>query len=193
VRVVRVNLRLAVVLGALAMASPAHATPISAHAMVHSCCTASALKEQIFSEAKALGAEYIRVDVEMDSIFETPEDGSKSEAPNWSGLDEVMELSKKYDLPVLAILLSPPRFTSACPDRWPNSSRCAAAHSAEFGALAGQVAGHADGTIDHWEIVNEPDGDWAFEGTPEQYAAMLSAAYDAIKAQAPDARSCSAA
>ena len=27
--------------------------------------------------------------------------------------------------------------------------------------------------VDHWEIVNEPDGAWAFEGTPEEYAHML--------------------
>jgi hypothetical protein len=186
-RVVRGNLRLAVALFALAMASPAHASPISAHAMVHSCCTSSAMKERIFSEAKELGAAYIRVDVEMSSIFEAP-DGSKSATPNWAGLNQVMALSKKYELPVLAILLSPPRFTSSCPERWPDSGRCAAADTAQFGALAGEIAKHAEGSIDYWEIVNEPDGDWAFEGTPEQYAAMLSAAHDAIKAQVPGAR-----
>ena len=186
VRVVRVNLRLAVALGALLMASPAHAGPVSAHAMVHSCCTASAMKERIFSEAKALGAGYIRVDVEMNAIFEAS-DGSKSDTPDWSGLDEITALSQKYDLPVLAILLAPPRFTSACSEK-PDPSRCAAADSGEFGALAGQVAKHAAGTIDHWEILNEPDGEWAFEGTPEQYAAMLSAAYDGIKAQVPSAQ-----
>jgi hypothetical protein len=187
VRVVRVNLRLAVALLALAMATPANASPVSAHAMVHTCCTPSAMKELIFSEARDLGAGYIRVDVEMSSIFEAP-NGSEAAEPNWSGLDEVISLSRKYDLPVLAILLSPPRFTSACPERWPDSGRCPPEDTAEFGALAGQVAGHADGAIGHWEIVNEPDGDWAFEGTPEQYAAMLSAAYDGIKAQAPDAQ-----
>jgi hypothetical protein len=186
VRVVRVNLRLAVALGALVIASPAHAAPVSAHAMVHSCCTASAMKERIFSEAKELGAEYIRVDVEMNAIFEAP-DGSKSDTPDWSGLDEITALSKKYNLPVLAIMLAPPRFTSACP-RKPDPSRCAAADTAEFGALAGQVAKHAAATIDHWEILNEPDGEWAFEGTPEQYAGMLSAAYDGIKAQVPSAQ-----
>ena len=186
-RVVRVNLRLAVALFALAMASPAHASPISAHAMVHSCCTSSAMKERIFSEAKELGAAYIRVDVEMSSIFEDP-DGSKSATPNWAGLNQVMALSKKYELPVLAILLSPPRFTSSCPERWPDSGRCAAADTAQFGALAGEIAKHAEGSIDYWEIVNEPDGDWAFEGTPEQYAAMLSAAHDGIKAQVPGAQ-----
>ena len=47
----------------------------------------------------------------------------------------------------------------------PDPSRCAAADTAEFGALAGEVAKHARRTIDHWEILNEPDGDWAFEGT----------------------------
>jgi len=169
------------------MASPAHASPISAHAMVHTCCTPAAMKERIFSETKNLGAEYIRVDVEMSSIFEAP-DGLKTATPNWSGLVEVMELSKKYELPVLAILLSPPRFTSACPKRWPDSGRCAAADTVEFGTLAGEIARHAAGSIRRWEIVNEPDGDWAFEGTPEQYAAMLSAAYDGIKAQAPGAQ-----
>jgi hypothetical protein len=187
VRVVRVNLRLLVVLGALALASPAHAAPISAHAMVHTCCTAKAMKERVFSEAKELGAGYIRVDVELNSIFEEPH-GAKAATPNWTGLDEVTELSKKYDLLVLGILLAPPRFISACPERWPNSSKCAAADTDEFGALAGAVAEHAGNTIRHWEIVNEPDGDWAFEGTPEQYAAMLSAAYDGIKARAPEAK-----
>jgi hypothetical protein len=169
------------------MASPANASPVSAHAMVHTCCTSSPMKERIFSEAKDLGAGYIRVDVEMSSIFEAP-DGSKAAEPNWSGLDKVISLSRKYDLPVLAILVSPPRFTSACPERWPDSGRCPAADTAEFGALAGEIAKHAEGAIGHWEIVNEPDGEWAFEGTPEQYAAMLSAAYDGIRAQVPDAQ-----
>ena len=36
--------------------------------------------------------------------------------------------------------------------------------------------------------MNEPDAAWAFEGTPEQYAAMLSAAYDGIKARVPEAQ-----
>ena len=89
---------------------------------------------------------------------------------------------------MLGILLAPPAYTSACPERWPDSRRCAAADTEEFGRLAGEIAAHASPTIRHWEIVNEPDGDWAFEGTPEQYAAMLSAAHDGIKERVPDAR-----
>jgi hypothetical protein len=173
-----------VVLGAW-LATPAHAAPISAHAMVHSCCTPAPLKERIFSEAKEVGADYIRVDVEMRAIFEGA-GGAKRANPDWSSLDSVMELSRRHDLPVLGILLAPPAYASACPERWPDSSRCAATDTEEFGELAGEIAAHAEDTIRHWEVVNEPDGDWAFEGTPEQYAAMLSAAYDGIKSRAPE-------
>ena len=70
------------------MAAPAHAAPISAHAMVHTCCMGDALKERIFAEADALGAEYIRVDVEMSAIFEGS-GGTKRGEPDWSGLDEL--------------------------------------------------------------------------------------------------------
>ena len=123
------------------------------------------MKERIFTDAKALGAGYIRVDVELSGIFAAPD-----AEPNWTGLDETMELSRKHDLPVLAVLLAPP----------------ARADEADFGVLVGEVAEHAKGTIDHWEILNEPDADWAFDGTPEEYARMLSASYEAIKAKAPD-------
>jgi hypothetical protein len=164
VRVVHVNLRLAVVLGALALASPAHAAPVSAHAMVHTCCTPKAEQERIFSEAKVLGAHYVRVDVELDGIFRGP--GGE---PDWSGLDQVMELSKKYDVLVLGLLIVPLHYSDAD----------------EFGAWSGQAAEHAGRAIDHWEVLNEPDGNWAWDGTPEKYAQMLGAAHDAIKSKAP--------
>jgi hypothetical protein len=159
-------LRLAVAFAALAMVSPAQAAPVSAHAMVHTCCTPAAMKEQVFRDAKALGSDYIRVDVELSGIFTAP--GAE---PNWAGLDEVMELSRKYDLAVLGIMLAAP----------------AGADEQDFGELAGRVAEHAQGVIGHWEILNEPDGDWAWDGTAEEYARVLSASYDGIKASAPGA------
>ena len=186
-RVLHVNLLLVVVLGVLAMASPAHAAPISAHAMVHTCCMDDAMKERIFSEAEAVGAEYIRVDVEMSSIFEGP-GGTERDEPNWSRLDDLLELAGEHDLKVLGVLLGTPAYLSTCPERWPDAGRCAAADTQEFGRLAGEIAEHAKDAIGTWEVVNEPDGEWAFEGTPEQYATMLSAAHDGIKARVPDAR-----
>ena len=169
------------------MAAPAHAAPISAHAMVHTCCMGDALKERIFAEADALGAEYIRVDVEMSAIFEGP-GGAKRNEPDWSGLDELLELAGKHDVKVLGVLLATPAYVSACPERWPDAGRCPAADTEEYGKLAGEIAERAKDGIRTWEIVNEPDADWAFEGTPEEYAGMLSAAYDGIKTSVPDAR-----
>lgn len=186
-RVLRINLLLSVGLALLALATPAHAAPISAHAMVHTCCTPDALKERIFAEADALGADYIRVDVELNAIFEDGA-GGEAEEPDWDGLDRVIQLAERHDLKVLGILLAPPAYISTCPERWPDAGRCAAADTARFGELAGEVAEYAKDSIRHWEIVNEPDGEWAFEGTPEEYAAMLSAAYDGIKERVPGAQ-----
>ena len=154
-------------MAALALAAPAHAAPISAHAMVYSCCTPEPLKERIFSEASALGADYIRVDVELSGIFASP-----NAKPDWSGLDSVIELSRRHRLRILGLLLAPP----------------GGADEDDFGRMAGEVAERAAGSIDHWEIVNEPDGEWAFKGTAEEYARMLSSAYDEMEARAPGAK-----
>jgi hypothetical protein len=169
------------------MATPAHAAPVSAHAMVHTCCMGDAMKERIFDEADAVGAEYIRVDIEMSSIFEGPL-GAKRDEPDWSHLDDLLELADEHDVKVLGVLLATPAYLSSCPERWPDAYRCPAADTEEYGRLAGEIADHAKDTIRTWEVVNEPDADWAFEGTPEEYAAMLSAAYDGIKASVPDAQ-----
>jgi hypothetical protein len=173
---------LLVALAALALLAPAaDASPIASHAMVHSCCTPYAMKERIFAESKAMGAGSIRVDVELNAIFDGPK-------PNWRGLDQVIELSRRYQLPVLGILLHPPASITTCAERGPEGVRCAARDPEQFGRLAAQVAVHAHGVIDDWEILNEPDGAWAFTGTPEQYGAQLEAASRHIRSTVPGAR-----
>jgi hypothetical protein len=173
-------------MGALLLAPPAATAadgPVASHAMVHTCCLPLQLKERIFAESKELGASFIRVDFELGAIFgETPGE------PSWTRVDQVLELSRRYDLPVLGIVLDTPAAISTCPERRPDSGRCPAADPAEYGRLAGELAAHARGAVSHWEIVNEPDGEWAFEGSPEEYARMLSASYDAIKQRVPEAR-----
>jgi hypothetical protein len=166
----------------LAPAAVAAAGPVSSHAMVHTCCAPYELKERIFAESKALGAAFIRVDFELNAIFKDGED------PDWRRVDEVLELARRYELPVLGIVLDTPAYISTCPERpSPDSGRCAASDPAEYGHIVGELAAHARGTVTHWEIINEPDGAWAFEGSPEEYARMLSASYDAIKARVPEA------
>jgi hypothetical protein len=175
---------LAAVLVALSPAAAHAASPVSSHSMIHTSSTPYALKQRAFSESQALGASFIRVDVELGPIFESF--GHPRSQPDWSGLDEIVQLSHEYHLPVLGIVLGTPGYVSDCPERWPDSGRCGAADAGEYGRLAGELAAHSRGAIAHWEIVNEPDGRWAFEGSAEQYARMLSASYDAIKARAPE-------
>ena len=146
--------------------------PVSAHAMVHTCCTPPAMRERIFAEAKAMGARFIRVDVELAGIFDAG--GQPEDHPDWLRLDAVLELSRRHELPILGILLRPP---GAAPWEDPEA----------FGRLAAAVAAHARDMVVHWEILNEPDGAWAFDGTPEQYARLLRAAYDAIRSRVPEA------
>ena len=160
------------------------ASSVSAHAMVYACCTPYAMKDRIFAEARAMGASHIRVDVEMSRVFPAGDDTGG--ATDWRGLDEVMRLSRTYHLPVLGIILDTPPSMSTCPG--PSAPRCPPADPVAYGRLAGEIAAHARGVIRDWEIVNEPDGRWAFLGGPEDYARMLSASHDGIKARAPEDR-----
>jgi hypothetical protein len=177
----RIAVAVCLVLAALP-ATSARAAPVSTHTMLYSCCTPFEMKERIFAESAALGAEYVRVDVQLNDIFEA-DTGGPAPAPDWRGLDEVIALARKYRVKVLGILLNPPSGLSECPELWPNHVRCATTSPAEFGRLAGEVAAHAGSGIDHWEVINEPDGNWAFEGSAEEYARMLVATYAAIKAR----------
>jgi hypothetical protein len=173
------------VTAALLGAAPAVAAPVSSHAQLYACCTPYEMKDRIFAEAAASGAEYVRVDVEMSSIFER---FGQPSTPDWTGLDEVMELARRHRVRVLGVILVTPSHISTCPERWPDAGRCPAADPLRYGELAGEIAHHARDHIRHWEIVNEPDGEWAFEGSAEDYARMLSASYDAIKARVPEAQ-----
>jgi hypothetical protein len=186
----RLRLTAAAILAALALAAPeaagAASGPVSSHAQVHTCCMPAAQVDRVFAESKAMGAAFIRVDFELNAIFEAH--GMPLATPDWSRVDHVLELSRQYDLPVLGIVLGTPTWISACAERWADAGRCAATDPAEFGRLAGELAAHADGQVSHWEILNEPDGEWAFDGTPEDYARMLSASHDAIRAREPEDR-----
>ena len=159
--------------------------PYSSHSQLYTCCTDSATKEAMFLHAKESGAQFIRVDVAMESVF--PQFGP-SDGRDWEGLDEVAELSERYGLRVLAVLQGTPRQGASCPDEpWFEQRTCPPADPLEWGEQAGEVASRYAGRIDHFQIWNEPDGAWAFRGTPSDYARILSASYDSIKRTAPGA------
>jgi len=156
--------------------------PYSAHSMVYTCCTPRELKERAFAEAQAMGSAYIRVDVEIGPIFEW---GGWRQQPDWSKLDEILDLSGQYQLPVVAVLRTTPAQLSTCPND-PNPGRCAPTDHERYGGLAAAIASHARGVIRHWEALNEPDRRWDFHGTASDYAWTLRRTYDAIKSVAPE-------
>jgi hypothetical protein len=177
----------AVVSAALALPGTARAepAPISSAAQLFTCCTPPALQDRLFEEAAASGASYVRVDVELHGIFGAT--GSRDH-PNWRNLDAMIERARRYGVRVLGLIRGTPVWLSSCPNRGPKATICAPRDPKEWGRLAGEVAAHAKDSIDHWEILNEPDANWAFTGNAQDYARMLSAAYDAIKASAPEAK-----
>jgi hypothetical protein len=188
--------RLSIVLAALGVAfaaAPAGAaepggeprTPISSAAQLFTCCTSGPLQERLFGEAAASGAEFVRVDVELHGIFDA---GGTRERPNWTRLDEMTARARRHGVRLLGIIRGTPTWLSSCPERGSKATICAPRDPARWGRLAGEVAAHARGSIDHWEIVNEPDARWAFTGSAEDYARMLRASHDAIKAGAPGAQ-----
>lgn len=159
-------------------------TPYGVHSMLYVDAPPS-FKEAMFREAASLGASSIRVDVFVPAIVTTP-DGP----PDWTALDEYMTLARRYHLQVLGILLGTPWWLAACPRGASllDVYKCPASDPQAFAACAGQIARHARGVIDDWEIRNEPDGRWAYLGTPADYARELTATAAAIHVADPGAR-----
>ena len=111
--------------------------------------------------------------------------GGWRQQPDWSKLDEILDLSGQYQLPVVAVLRTTPAQLSTCPND-PNPGRCAPTDHERYGSLAAAIASHARGVIRHWEALNEPDRRWDFHGTASDYAWTLRRTYDAIKSVAPE-------
>ena len=105
--------------------------PVSSHAQLYTASTPYALKERIFAESKAMGASFIRLDVQMAAIFER--DGVPLAEPDWRGLDEVIRLSYGYGLPVLGIIRQTPSFISTCPEDLQSVGKCAAKDPKRYG------------------------------------------------------------
>jgi hypothetical protein len=166
------------------LASGAHAAPYSAHSMMKSCCTPTAQKEVMFSEASAMGARYIRVDLGIDSIFDLWT--APAPEPDWRGVDDVVRLARRHHLRVLAVVNGTPAHISSCRERWPDGhGHCATTDPRRFGEYVARVVARAPDVFRTVEVWNEPDGAWAFEGTPQQYSDMLRATYGEVKRRFP--------
>ena len=186
--------------------------PIGMHSMLYLNTPYSAMKV-MFQQAADAGASEIRLNIELSSVFpgqaahhrtgltrlpghpdpfarlhrQPSSDQNPLNHPHWGAIDEYMRLARTYHLRVLAVLTSTPAWMAACPRGTPSGAqfRCAPRDPHEWAHAAGEIAHHTGGVIDAFEIMNEPDGRWSFLGSPQQYANVLAASYDAIHAAAP--------
>ncbi len=160
-------------------------SPYATHSMVY-LDAPYGFKRAMFREAAESGASTIRLDLALSGIW-------TDRTPDWRRLDEVVALSREFRLPVSAVLLAQPWFVARCADPAdePRDFLCPPGGDegyALYGELLEQVARRTRGTIELFEVLNEPDGDWAFRGGPADYAQMLTVGHDAIERGNPAAR-----
>lgn len=158
--------------------------PYSSHSMLYACCTPAAQKERGFAAARASGAGYVRLDVNLRGIFRVRE--GRPRRPDWEGVDRIAALGRRYRLRVVAVLTHVPDHITRCAAN--DQTTCPAGDAEAYGRYAALIADRLQGVATHFEIVNEPDGRWAFRGSPQEYARMLEAAHRHIRVRVPKAR-----
>ncbi len=148
-------------------------------------------KEEMFAQAKAVGASYIRLDLGLTAIFTRGEyRGHPFYQKNWAQTDQYAALANRYGVKILANLYATPWFIADCPAGTPRADayHCPPSDLTRYQEMVAEVAARYSGVIDVFEIINEPDTARAFYGNAQQYARTLAAAADGIHGANPRAR-----
>jgi hypothetical protein len=186
-RLIKFALATAAITFATAIAPAASAAPENPYAL-HSMLQVSSpheLKRQMFANAAASGASEIRLDASLGAL-----NNPWISDAMWNGLDDYVSLSREYGIRVLLVLDSSndPRLETCEPGVDPSTGQCGVTDLADYYTEIAALVQRVRGAIDDFEIVNEPDGQWTFTGTPAQYAGMLSTAYAAVHINDPSGR-----
>jgi len=129
---------------------------------------------------KAAGATWVRIDVG----WETLEPSAGSIASWYLRLIEFsVDQARSRGINVILTLWATPEWASGSAD-----NTVPPRNPADYGRLAGWLAGHFRGRVAAYEIWNEPDLSGFFQGSPTQYVGLLKAAYPTIKAGDPAAK-----
>jgi hypothetical protein len=129
---------------------------------------------ELLEAAKASGARIVRLDVELQGIVMASPAGY---AYDFSKLDGLVSLARRTHVRILAVLQGTPAGMTACPPgtlpeaRW----KCPAAEPEAYAATAVRVMAHAGARVVAWEFWNEPDLQYMYLGSPEQYGHTLGA------------------
>lgn len=140
-----------------------------------------AQRAQVLDQMAAAHVQWVRVDMCWDG-FEPSAGGSID--PWYLGMaDSVVNLARARGLKVLATVL--------CTPGWANGGQGQSVpptNPAAYANVMRYLAGHFAARVGAWEIWNEPNLDsfWSTRD-PAQYAALVRAAYPAVKAGDPNA------
>lgn len=135
------------------------------------------------NDLASLGVGWIRIDFDWSGI-----QSKNSSSFSWNTYDAVVSDLIAHNFNILGIIGYTPQW--ARPDTCTRSVRCAPQDPEDFAVFAAKVVSRYHNLgLRSWEIWNEPNsaGFWQPSANAGDYAALLKAAYTAIKAVDPDA------
>ena len=135
---------------------------------------------EVLDKLAAAGVTWIRLDLGWSSFQES----GRNEYSNWyvERADFIVDAARERGMRVLGTLWRTPD--------WANGGAgtiVPPSDPADYGNFAGWIAEHFRGRVDAWEIWNEPNLDYFFDGSIQEYVGLLRSAYPAIKAGDPEA------
>lgn len=138
--------------------------------------------EQALDQAQAVGATWVR------QTFAWAEIEPQPSQYHWTPWDEIVQAVKRRNLRLLAVLDTSPDW--AQPPERPHSRTAPPTFPGDFAAFARAFAERYGSHIDAYQIWDEPNlaSHWGGQpANPAEYAALLRAAAEAIRAVRPDA------
>ena len=135
---------------------------------------------EVLDKLARAGVEWVRIDLGWSSFQEK----NRRSYSDWyvKRADFVINAARERGLQVLGTLWQTPR--------WANGGRAATVppdRARDFGRFAKWIADRYEGRVAAWEIWNEPNDDFFFDGSVGRYVRLLKAAYPRIKEAAPTA------
>lgn len=126
-----------------------------------------------FEDYANLGVRWLRVDFWWGLVEPTRGGGY-----NWTKIDKVVATAASHGIDIIGVL----NVAAANKQSWVDSRFASATTRADFAAFAKAAAAHFGSSVDHWEILNEPN----MQGiTPSNYAQLLKTVYPAIHSVSP--------
>lgn len=108
---------------------------------------------------------------------------------DWSRFDRVVDGLSSRGIKIIGLLNTAPGWATASGEDGASETSFFAPDAGRYAVFAAAAAARYRGKVDHWEIWNEPENGtyWRPAPDPAAYAALLRAAYPAIKNANPNA------